>query len=249
MPNNLSLDEVIEKTLQDQEIQLARQSVLCGHWDKRSQFYNVRQSLAVTENQLLMRGTQLVIPQQLRTKTLYLAHSGHQGIVKTKQALRSKVWWPRLDREAEAFVKQCQVCQSLGHRDPLPPLRQNTLPNKSWERLHMVKEEEVDYKELHKQARANVEKKQSKAQEYTDAKRKARNKELIVGTKVLVKQQHKSKFTPAFDPKPLIVEHVKGTMITAGRADYMQGYKKRDLFQTVNDKARNRRSGYNNRGR
>ena len=132
MTSNLSLDEVIEKTLQDQEIQLACQSVLSGHWDKRSQFYNVRQSLTGTENQLLMRGAQLVIPQQLRTKTLHLAHCGHQGIVKTKQAMRTKVWWPRLDREAEAFVKQCQVCQSQGHGDPLPPLRQNTLSNKPW---------------------------------------------------------------------------------------------------------------------
>ena len=84
----------------------------------------------------------------------------------------------------------------------------------------LVKEEEVDYKELHKQARASVERKQTKAQEYTDAKRKARNKELSVGTKVLVKQERKNKFTPAFDPKPLIVEQVKGTMITARRGDY-----------------------------
>ena len=348
VPNNLSLDEVIEKTLKDQELQSVCQSVLPGKWNKRSQFYNVRQSLTVTENQLLMRGTQLVIPQQLRTKTLHLAHNGHQGIVKTKQALRTKVWWPKLDREAEAFVKQCHVCQTLGHGDPPPPLRQNTLPKKPWERLHMdfcgpfpsgetlllvidtyskfpeveimtsttapavikrldrifathglpkeiftdngppftsreikqfmkdrgitlrhvtplwpqangeaeafmkplakavkaaklegknwteelydflltyrttphsttgiaptqllynrevrtnipslVKQEKVDYKDLHKQARANVEKKQTKAQEYTDAKRKARNKELSVGTKVLVKQERKNKFTPA----------------------------------------------------
>ena len=86
--------------------------------------------------------------------------------------------------------------------------------------LSLLKEEEVDYKELHKQARANVEKKQSKAQEYTDAKRKARNKELLVGTKVLVKQERKNTFTPAFDPKLLIVEQVKGTMITVRRGKY-----------------------------
>ena len=84
-----------------------------------------------------MRDAQLVIPQQLRTNTLHLAHSGHQGIVKTKQALHTRVWWPNLDREAEAFVKQCQVCQSLDHGDSSPPLQQNTLSDKPWERLHM----------------------------------------------------------------------------------------------------------------
>ena len=83
----------------------------------------------------------------------------------------------------------------------------------------LVKEEEVDYKELHRQARVNVEKKK-KAQAYADAKRKARNNELSIGTTVLVKQECKNKFTPAFDPKPLTIEQVKGTMITARRGEY-----------------------------
>jgi hypothetical protein len=59
---------VIEKTLEDPEIQLAIHSVLSGNWDKRSQFNTVRRSLTVTENKLLMTGTQVVIPQQLEQK-------------------------------------------------------------------------------------------------------------------------------------------------------------------------------------
>ena len=65
----------------------------------------------------------------------------------------------------------------------------------------------------------NVEKKQKKAQEYADANREARNNELSIGTKMLVKQERK-RFTPAFDPKSLTVEQVKGTMITAHRGEY-----------------------------
>ena len=75
------------------------------------------------------------MPLKLHVETLKLAHGGHQGIVKTKQALRTKVWWPRIDRVAEDYVKH--VCQSLGHGDPTPPLRQNTMPAKPWERLYM----------------------------------------------------------------------------------------------------------------
>ena len=38
-----------------------------------------------------MRGMRIVIPVSLRKRVLELAHEGHQGIVKTKDRLRSKV--------------------------------------------------------------------------------------------------------------------------------------------------------------
>ena len=44
-----------------------------------------------------------MIPSKLRTQVLVLAHEGHPGIVSMRQRLRSKVWWPRIDRQAETF--------------------------------------------------------------------------------------------------------------------------------------------------
>ena len=41
--------------------------------------------------QLILRGTRIIIPKKLRPRVLSLAHKGHQGIVGTKQKLRSKV--------------------------------------------------------------------------------------------------------------------------------------------------------------
>ncbi|CAB3997741.1 Neural cell adhesion molecule 1, partial [Paramuricea clavata] len=53
------------------------------------------------ERVLVMHGTRIVIPQALRNEVLHLAHEGHQGIVKMKNRLRSKVWWPKMDGDAE----------------------------------------------------------------------------------------------------------------------------------------------------
>ena len=41
------------------------------------------------------------MPQSLRKKVVNLAHEGHQGVVKSKERLRTKVWWSDMDREAE----------------------------------------------------------------------------------------------------------------------------------------------------
>ena len=46
---------------------------------------------------------QIVIPEKLRQRVLRLAHEGHQGIVKMKERLRSKVWWPGVDKDAECI--------------------------------------------------------------------------------------------------------------------------------------------------
>ncbi|PFX16626.1 hypothetical protein AWC38_SpisGene19096 [Stylophora pistillata] len=52
------------------------------------------QSLTLNElmalEKLVLKGTRLVIPKKLRKQILDPAHEGHQGIVKTKQRLRTK---------------------------------------------------------------------------------------------------------------------------------------------------------------
>ena len=53
----------------------------------------------------------IVIPSELREHVLKLAHDGHHGIVMIKKGLRSKVWWPGIDKESEQFCKECYGCQ------------------------------------------------------------------------------------------------------------------------------------------
>ena len=55
-----------------------------------------------------------MIPHALRKQVFQLAHEGHQGIVKTKNRLRSKVWWPKIDKDAESLCKVCNGCQAVG---------------------------------------------------------------------------------------------------------------------------------------
>ena len=92
----MSITSIITATAADPEMQTAIASIQSGHWEKRQPYYSVREELAVTPNRLLLRGTKLIIPTKLRNEIITHAHKGHQGIVKTKQALRTKVWWPRI---------------------------------------------------------------------------------------------------------------------------------------------------------
>ena len=39
-----------------------------------------------------------------------MAHEGHLGIVKLKQRYHNLVWWPGIDKDIEALVKECPAC-------------------------------------------------------------------------------------------------------------------------------------------
>ena len=58
------------------------------------------------------------IHSSLRGKVPELAHECHQGPVKCKQRLRSKVWWPRLDQDVEGIYKSREFCQLVAGPDP-----------------------------------------------------------------------------------------------------------------------------------
>ncbi|KAF4530189.1 hypothetical protein B566_EDAN018004 [Ephemera danica] len=61
-----------------------------------------------------------------------LAHEGHQGIVKTKQRLRSKVWWFTMDKDVEEFYKHCHGCQIVAPFELSEPQQPTALPTGSW---------------------------------------------------------------------------------------------------------------------
>ena len=81
---------------------------------------------------IVLRGTRIIVPSALRE---HFAHEGHQGIVKTKQRLRSKVWWPGLDKETDRSCKSCHACQLVGQNSNPEPLRITDMPQSPWSDL------------------------------------------------------------------------------------------------------------------
>ena len=75
-----------------------------------------------TIGKLVLRGDRIVIPQSLRKSVLESAHEGHQGVVKTKSRLRTKVW-SKMDGDAERMCKGCHGCQVVDQFSPPEPMK------------------------------------------------------------------------------------------------------------------------------
>ena len=77
----------------------------------------------------------MIIPSSLRDQVLHLAHEGHPGIVSMKRRLRTKVWWPVCDKDAEMFCKTCHPCQMVSMPKPPEPLKRTELPLGPWQHI------------------------------------------------------------------------------------------------------------------
>ncbi len=90
-------------------------------------------SFVRSESLLCEKTGLLIIPQSLRSKVLEAAHEGHQGIVKTKPRLRTKIWWLKVDLDAERVCKSCHGCQVVGQFTLPEPMRRTEMPTRPWQ--------------------------------------------------------------------------------------------------------------------
>lgn len=117
----------------DDKLCTIRQCLENGKWDACPlEFKCVCNELCAVAK-LVLRGCRIVIPEMLREQVVQLAHEEHPGIVKTKQRLRSKVWWPSIDRDAEKQCKSCHGCQLVAHPTNPEPMKHFEMPTLQWQ--------------------------------------------------------------------------------------------------------------------
>ena len=133
-PRAMTTCEIEEASAEDEEFSELRNCIMRGTWrnDQLKQYIPVASELCVI-GKLILRGTRIVIPSQLRSRVLTLAHKGHPGIVSMKQRLQSKVWWPGVDKEAEKFCKTCFGCQLVSSPAHPEPIKSTPLPQGPWQ--------------------------------------------------------------------------------------------------------------------
>ncbi|CAH2106056.1 unnamed protein product [Euphydryas editha] len=131
-PTAISLRDIIECSAEDPKIIMVKEGVYSNKWDDNVKAFKLFENELCFYEGILLRGTRIVIPNKLRRKVLMAAHEGHPGIVLMKARLRTKVWWPRYDKDAENLVKSCKGCTLVSAPYPPNPLKRRELPNEPW---------------------------------------------------------------------------------------------------------------------
>ncbi len=135
IPKAMTREEVKLETKLDTLLQKVITAISLNNWtDPSLERYRRLQDELMVCDEVILRGNRIVLPQSLHNRAIQLAHLGHQGIVKTKQLLREKVWFPDIDKMVETTIKICLPCQAStqGTSPPPGPLQPTPLPKKAW---------------------------------------------------------------------------------------------------------------------
>ena len=156
VPKAMTLEQIKIATKQDLTLQKLVELIQNGNWycintpesldnidpnidiaDLKS-FRNVKDELTVdSDSSIILRGSRIVIPRNLREQALNIAHEGHQGLIKTKQLLREKIWFPSIDKIAKQIIDKCLACQANSQPSPPEPVKMSSLPQGPWDTIHI----------------------------------------------------------------------------------------------------------------
>jgi hypothetical protein len=143
----MTLEEIEESTEKDPTLQAVLNAITNNNWHivrkqpaiNKAAFDSMRRlqdELSATESgKIILRGTRIVIPAALQQKAIDIAHSGHQGIVKTKALIREKVWFAGIDNKVETTIRNCMSCQITTPTTSQEPLKMSPLPARPWSEL------------------------------------------------------------------------------------------------------------------
>lgn len=141
--SDLLIQQVSDAARSDPEYQALRELLTQGFpSNKTSVPYNLRPFFPVKDrlaldDELIVCGQRLLIPQSLRKDILVKLSHMHQGATKMKQRARLSVYWPNLDRDIDQHCLTCQPCQAALPSHQREPIISQRRPQRAFEELHV----------------------------------------------------------------------------------------------------------------
>ncbi|EED18391.1 retrotransposon polyprotein, putative [Talaromyces stipitatus ATCC 10500] len=127
-------DKIVEETAKDDLIQ----SLIENEDDK----------VTATETGLVFWHGLIYIPKSLRNEIIRLNHdtltSGHPGQLNTMERITRNYYWPRMMKDIETYIKECDACQKnkISRHQPYGLLQEIKAPDYPWQWItmdHIVK--------------------------------------------------------------------------------------------------------------
>ena len=151
VPKAMTLEEIQQATAEDATLQCLADMIRTQNWDldnlsqevnraALTSYRRVKEELTVNDrSNVVLHDSRIVITTVLQERAISLAHEGHQGLVKMKQLLREKVWFPGIDETTKRLIDKCVACQANGpeNRSDALHVQMSPLPPHSWYTLHM----------------------------------------------------------------------------------------------------------------
>ena len=125
----------------DPVLQVLRETIQYG-WPENKKdvplsiraYYDFRDELTI-QDQLVFKGSRVVIPTSLRREMMSVIHASHIGIEGTIRRARDSLYWPRMSADLKEYVSKCDICLTHRTTQGRESLLQHEIPERPWARV------------------------------------------------------------------------------------------------------------------
>lgn len=132
------LQQLKDETCKDPHLTTLKNTIIKGWPEKPKdlpknlrQYWSLKEELTV-EDDIILKGDRVMIPESMKQYVLQTIHSGHQGIEKCRLRAQTCVYWHGLNHDIETIVKTCQTCLRHQKSQPHEELSQHEIPERPW---------------------------------------------------------------------------------------------------------------------
>ena len=116
-------EAIAKATADDEVLQKVIRGITCG-WPVNSipaPYGYFTDELSVIDN-VLFKGSRIVVPQGLQTDMLKRIHEGHLGMEKCKRRAKAILYWPKMNSAIENTVRLCEACLRYRNKQQKEPM-------------------------------------------------------------------------------------------------------------------------------
>ncbi len=122
----------------DPVLQELRKTILYGWPDTKAGvsevvrvYYDFRDELTV-QNELVFKGSVIVIPAALRREMMEVCHATHVGCIRRAP---ESMYWPRMATELNKYISKCDECMAYRAAPAKEPLQQHEFVPRPWAKI------------------------------------------------------------------------------------------------------------------
>ena len=103
--------------------------------DCLSPFWNIRESLYVGSQDVVMHGDRVVIPLSLQARVLQILHSAHQGTSGMEARAQALLFWPGICSDSKQTREECLLCCKNAPSQSSTPTAPPDIPSTPFESI------------------------------------------------------------------------------------------------------------------
>ena len=135
------LNQFKQSSSGDPVLQVLRETILRGWPNSKMEvpesvhtYLDIRDELT-TQDDMIFKGQQVVVPVALRREMIRACHASHIGIEGCIRRAWESLFWPRMSTELKEYISKCDVCMSHRASPSKEPLQQHEFAPYPWNKV------------------------------------------------------------------------------------------------------------------